>query len=656
MRSLLLAIAAILLLASPAAATPAWLPPVDLGAETTSPPDSSSIGRAALGANGTAVAAWAQNVPGTGNWVLQVARRQPGQPYSGAITVPATTGVETLSVRVGVDGSGNATILYRLGGALAVVPWPAGSAAPGAKQPLEAGGSPQLAVGRGGTAVATWIDESNVNNPRVRAAVRPGPTGDFGASALISDFGNGMNSITGLEVAVGDGGHATVVWSRVTLVPNVTVVEVNDRAPGGDFSSMGLSISETVAPALSTEPAVAVDPAGRSTALWTRNGQIEYAEHAPGQPSWSGFQRASQVGATANTPVAAAAPSGAVIAAWVSNGAMEAAARPPGGGAFADFRTLSGPSMESFLPLIAVGGNGDAVIAWLVGDGKALFTVQRKANGAFGPLLTAVSDAGQPLGESRNFFEPSIGMDDEGNGAAAWTRDAFHTGASHYRFQSGSFDAAAPALSSSVPPGAQVRAPIGMAAAAADRVSPVSIAWNFGDGSTASGGAVSHAFGAAGAFNVTVTATDAAGNQASRTHPVLIAAAPPKRITSPVRVAWGVSKRKLFLLKMSVTRVPKGAKAALRCARHKSGKKCPFKRKSSKRIRKRTITLFKQVKVSKVARKKQRTFRAGQRLVLRITAPGYIGKAVRYDLRKSKIPSGKTFCMRVGSTKLRKRC
>ena len=51
-----------------------------------------------------------------------------------------------------------------------------------------------------------------------------------------------------------------------------------------------------------------------------------------------------------------------------------------------------------------------------------------------------------------------------------------------------------------------------MAAAASDRVSPVALAWSFGDGATATGGAVSHAFGSAGAFNVTVTATDAAGN------------------------------------------------------------------------------------------------------------------------------------------------
>ena len=51
-----------------------------------------------------------------------------------------------------------------------------------------------------------------------------------------------------------------------------------------------------------------------------------------------------------------------------------------------------------------------------------------------------------------------------------------------------------------------------MAAAATDRVSPVSMSWSFGDGGIATGGAVAHAFGAPGAFTVTATATDAAGN------------------------------------------------------------------------------------------------------------------------------------------------
>jgi hypothetical protein len=163
---------------------------------------------------------------------------------------------------------------------------------------------------------------------------------------------------------------------------------------------------------------------------------------------------------------------------------------------------------------------------------------------------------------------------------------------------------------------------------------------------------VTHAFGRAGAFNVTVTATDGVGNATSATKPVLVAAAREKRITSPVRVTWGVSGKRIFLLRLNVTRVPKKTTVQLRC----SGKQCPFKRKSSKRRRKGTITLFKEIKASKVVGKKQRSFRAGQRLELRITAAGYIGKVLRYQLKKSKIPSGKELCLPVGAKKPRKRC
>jgi hypothetical protein len=130
---------------------------------------------------------------------------------------------------------------------------------------------------------------------------------------------------------------------------------------------------------------------------------------------------------------------------------------------------------------------------------------------------------------------------------------------------------------------------------------------------------------------------------------------PPKRITSSVGVTWGVSGKRIFLLRLKATRVPKGGKLELRCDRRKS-EKCPFKRKSSKRRRGSAITLFKSVKASKAARKKQRRFRAGQRLDVRITASGYIGKVVRYELKKGKIPNGKQLCLRPGGKKPRKSC
>jgi chitodextrinase len=351
-------------------------------------------------------------------------------------------------------------------------------------------------------------------------------------------------------------------------------------------------------------------------------------------------------------PAVAAAPSGAVIAAWRSSGAIVSAARPPGGGAFGGFQPISGPAMNTSLPKVVAGGNGDALISWSLGDGKAIPTVQRKASGAFGPLLTAVSAANPAPGENLSFFEPSIGIDDEGNGASAWTRTSNRAAIDHFRFQTASFDAAPPVLSATVPPGGTAGAQVGMAAAAADRVSPATIAWAFGDGGTATGGAVSHAFGKRGAFTVTITATDGAGNAATQTHPILVAPKKKRRVRSQVSITWGVTSTRTYLLKLKVLKVPKGGKAELRC----KGTKCPFKRMKSKKRRRGTITLFKEIKPSKVAGKQQRTFRPGQRVELRITKKGYIGKVVRYKLKAGKVPSGKNRCLPVGATKPRKRC
>ena len=386
--------------------------------------------------------------------------------------------------------------------------------------------------------------------------------------------------------------------------------------------------------------------------LWTDSGQVKYAEHAPGEPLWSNETRLSQLGTTASMPAIAASPTGAFIAAWRSDATIATAARAAGGAAFSGFQTISGPSMNPSLPQVVAGGNGDALISWSLGDGKAIPTVQRKANGALGPILNAIS-AANPV---QSFSAPSIGIDDQGNGVAAWTRAENRGGTDFWRFQAASFDAAAPALNSSVPPGAKVGVALPMAAAASDRVSPVSLSWSFGDGGIATGGAVAHAYGAPGAYTVTTTATDAAGNRTSQTHPVLIAAKPPKRIRSKVRVTWGVAGKRIFLLRMQIVKAPKGAKAELRCADKKKGKQCPFNRTSSKKRKKGTITLFKEVKAKNVIGKQRRTFHAGQTLQVRITKKGYIGKVVRYKLQKGKIPSGKDLCLPPGKKKPRKRC
>ncbi len=64
-----------------------------------------------------------------------------------------------------------------------------------------------------------------------------------------------------------------------------------------------------------------------------------------------------------------------------------------------------------------------------------------------------------------------------------------------------------------------------MSASATDLWPPVTTTWQFGDGASAVGAAVSHCYSTAGERTVTVTATDAAGNATSRTRTIAIAPA-----------------------------------------------------------------------------------------------------------------------------------
>ena len=63
-------------------------------------------------------------------------------------------------------------------------------------------------------------------------------------------------------------------------------------------------------------------------------------------------------------------------------------------------------------------------------------------------------------------------------------------------------------------------------ASAVGGTEPYDFAWVFGDGSTASGPDVTHAYATPGTFNVTVLVTDASGGMATSSVPIVVA--PPR--------------------------------------------------------------------------------------------------------------------------------
>ena len=134
------------------------------------------------------------------------------------------------------------------------------------------------------------------------------------------------------------------------------------------------------------------------------------------------------------------------------------------------------------------------------------------------------------------------------------------------------------------------------------------------------------------------------------------AAAPPlRRVTSSVTTRWGVRGKRIFLLALAVRQPPAGARLELRCAG--SGRpKCPFGKRAAARRRKGSITLFKPLAAARATRTRARSFRAGQTLQVRVTAPGRIGKVVVFRLRRGKIPTGAQRCLPPGAQRPQRRC
>jgi hypothetical protein len=150
-------------------------------------------------------------------------------------------------------------------------------------------------------------------------------------------------------------------------------------------------------------------------------------------------------------------------------------------------------------------------------------------------LLVAERPPGRAFGDpvplqSADAALAAVTMADSGDGLAAW-----QVGTSGpFELRVRGFDAVAPALSSvTIPASAAVGAPAAFAASSFDAWGPLTTTWSFGDGSSATGAAVAHAYARAGSFAATVTVTDAVGNAASRTGTVRVTTTTTAAATAP---------------------------------------------------------------------------------------------------------------------------
>jgi hypothetical protein len=506
--------------AGSALAAPAWLAATNL----SNPGFTSVRPEVGVDSNGESVASWYGSEPTTGE-LAQVSAHPRGGGWlpfqtlrrDGAINPDLAVGASGTAVIAwefdSEEGSPDGSFIeaaVRTGGAWSVpAPLPKDT-------PLQVSYFPRVAVSPAGNALAVWQQCYSSDNKEcfdgkgeyvARAAVRPAG-GSWSMPMVLSSPSE--NAIK-LSPAIDDAGDLAVAWEDM----KGSDVRVAVRRAGGAWTDHTLTASA------SGSPQVAFAANGTATAVWDEfetNAGYWVAEATATGTSWSSLHRISEAGLNAFQPVLAVAPDGDAAAAWETptgseeNGPIQVARRV--GGAWLPPESLSGP--EAKYPRVAIDPAGAAAVVWQTRTGSSGTVVEANTMPAGGSW----SGAKALTAGSAEAAEPDVAIDPEGNATAVW--QAENGGFT----QAAGFDAAGPRLDgASIPGTGTVGQSLGFSASPSDAWSGVaSTSWSFGDGASASGASVSHAFSQPGTYRVTVTTTDALGSSSSATGTVVVSA------------------------------------------------------------------------------------------------------------------------------------
>ena len=634
---------AVLAAASAAPASAAWtgvsdLAPANAANHPAGPPS------VAVAPDGTAFAAF-QRYDGA-NLRVAVAMRLPGGGF-GASRDLSPAGKDAFSPAVAVDRQGNATLAWLQGPDFTIQARlkPAGGdwTEPTTLSLTGVTTAPAVAVGDNGAAVVAWGRATGGQVRRVEAATRAAGDAAFGAPLFASpDAGTGLCQAP--RVAMDAAGDVAVLWTRRTSQAGDFHVESAVKAA----AAAAFQPFETRSPLTGDSlcnTSIQMTPGGRVTAIWDyREGvapsYVAFADRsAPfAIGAWAPFTKLSNLAVVSSEPTLALDDAGNAGATWLAGGQIVSAFR--GAAAFSPPKPLSGATTLRG-EAVAASPNGDMLAAYVgTSNGNdAIFSARRRPGTEFGDLLpVAVTSPGGRLDS------PDIALDDQGNAFAVWQR----TVNGESTAQVSAFDPVPPAIIAANVPGSGFSGvPASMAAAAVDRMSAPDVSFDFGDGSSASGGAVEHIYGQPGDYTVTVTATDAAGNASAVTRPIHVAQGPiaggnepkgPNRVLAAAAASWDRLRNGRTKMKTLVVNELAGPEVVkLVC----KGKGC--RRGVNRTVRRhgKSVSFTKQVKGM--------TLRPQATLTITVTRPGFVSRVISYTMVNKRDPKKATRCQAPGA-------
>jgi PKD repeat protein len=376
--------------------------------------------------------------------------------------------------RAGIDSSGNLAVAWQTEGspsAVDAVYAPVGGGFGAVKQISTAGKvatSPNLAMTSTGAVDLVWLEQRKQTgaDPVVQVMVAcKRGSMEWGASGHLT------SNFTNTPIALGepqievDGIYQIVAWTQEESHP-----EMIARSSGGDCNGYSEPIVGVAESGLVENPRVGIDRSGRSVATWRSN------------------------------------PTG------LSGISIRSSSTATPGGFWAAPSTVEENVYGGAVPGLSVTPTGYSATAWYVGGG-VIHAATRAPGGAFGSLVTLTTP--QQFG-----FEQPVMTNDGEDSVAVWNTSDHPAVAVE--------DRTAPALAPTAT-AATLGSATSFTADATDAWGPITVAWDFGDGATATGPTAEHTYASAGTKTVTVTATDAAGNVGTATIEAVVTApaAPP---------------------------------------------------------------------------------------------------------------------------------
>ena len=544
------AFAALALLAPALAqAAPTWLAREQLASGANYPD-------VAFDSQGNAVAVWARGTTGRER-VIEASTR----PAGGSWSTPQHIAVAELNAhpRAALDEQGNAVAIWRLergdNDAVLASSRPAGGSW---STPHELGDRVKyccqhaLALNAEGEALAVWtFRPAGATSDIVRVASRP-RTGSWSPPQDVSVPGAAGEEVTATtpRVKLNSRGDALVVWERNrrrgtgptyqyarTAESALRPAGASWRAPetiAGDpnNSDPSIDVHGQATGDRASWPDVAIDPQGNAVAVfmrWTMPSWLDIRIQAATRPaggSWSTPEDLSDPGEVGIARVEVDAR-GNAVATWQtgivtpSPDRVQAATRPAGG-SWSTPETISPAGQYVWdVGQPAVNARGDALVSWhatTASETGSTATIPKASVRPAGGSWSATTDLPPATGKSSS--NPQTAIDAQGNAVAIFYSE------DNLIYTAG-YDAAGPQLRDlQVPETGAAGSTLSFSVSPRDVWSDVAwTSWSFGDGATASGAHVSHAYAGPGTYEVTVTSADKLGNVSSARRLVTIAGA-----------------------------------------------------------------------------------------------------------------------------------